>query len=122
MLADSFFREDVITLAAVDEGKLVGYGFVAVALDDADLANIAVEAKYRRRGVAQGLLDRLEAQAAAAGAKRMLLEVRVSNAAAMSLYLKRGYAGLYARPRYYADGEDALVMAKDLESVAAQGG
>ena len=44
----------------------------------------------------------------------MFLEVRVSNAAAMSLYLKRGYVGRYARPRYYGDGEDALVLEKGL--------
>ena len=33
---------------------------------------------------------------------------------AMSLYLKYGFCGLYARSRYYADGEDALVMVKEL--------
>ena len=35
----------------------------------------------------------------------------------MQLYLKNGFGGLYARPRYYPDGEDALVMQKSLEDV-----
>ena len=32
----------------------------------------------------------------------------------MSMYLKYGFCGLYARSRYYPDGEDALVMVKEL--------
>ena len=114
MLADTFFGENTITAAAEEGGKVVGYGFVVAAGEDADLANVAVDESCRRRGVAAGILERLESEAAAAGVKRMFLEVRVSNAAAMSLYLKRGYVGRYVRPRYYGDGEDALIMQKDL--------
>ena len=42
----------------------------------------------------------------------------------MKLYLDRGFRGLYARPRYYPDGEDALVMQKSLcpEGEVEQGG
>ena len=113
MLADTFFNENVLT-AAEEGGKIVGYGFVVSAGEDADLANIAVDENFRRRGIAAGILDNLEGAAASAGVKRMFLEVRVSNAAAMLLYLKRGYVGRYVRPRYYGDGEDALIMQKDL--------
>ena len=114
MLADTFFSDNVITAAAEAEGKIVGYGFIASAGEDADLANVAVDEGFRRRGIAAGILDCLERAAADAGVKRIFLEVRVSNAAAMSLYLKRGYIGRYVRPRYYGDGEDALVMRKEL--------
>lgn len=114
MLADTFFNENVLTAAAEEGGKIVGYGFVVSAGEDADLANIAVDESFRRRGIAAGILDNLEGAAASAGVKRIFLEVRVSNAAAMSLYLKRGYIGRYVRPRYYGDGEDALIMQKDL--------
>ena len=114
MLADTFFNENAITVAAEQGGKLIGYGFIVTAGEDADLANIAVEEGFRRRGVAAGILESLEQKAASAGVRRMFLEVRVSNAAAMSLYLRRGYVGRYARPRYYGDGEDALVMEKSL--------
>ena len=44
----------------------------------------------------------------------MFLEVRVSNSVAMSMYLKHGFKGVYARARYYTDGEDCLVMARDI--------
>ena len=48
------------------------------------------------------------------GAEKVFLEVRVSNATAMSLYLKGGFKGVYARTRYYRDGVDCLVMSKKL--------
>ena len=48
------------------------------------------------------------------GVKRVFLEVRVSNSSAIMLYLTSGFRGLYARSRYYPDGEDAIVMVKEL--------
>ena len=114
MLADSFFSENTRTLAAEEGGELAGYAILSVLFEDAELADIAVSPKFRRRGLADEMLARLEGEARAAGAGRVLLEVRVSNAPAMRLYLKRGYVGCGVRPRYYADGEDALIMQKRL--------
>lgn len=114
MLADSFFGENVVTAAAEEGGKVIGYAFAVLAGEDADIANVAVSPACRRRGIASQLLARLEAHVASVGVRRMFLEVRVSNAPAMALYIKRGYVGRYVRPRYYGDGEDALVMEKAL--------
>lgn len=115
MLADSFFNESVRTVAAEEDGRIVGYGFITAAGEDADLANIAVREAYRRKGIAGKILDALEEEAVSLGVERMFLEVRVSNAAAMLLYLQHGYVGRYVRPRYYGDGEDALIMEKALK-------
>lgn len=112
MLADSFFSENTITVAAAEGDAIVGYGFLVVAGEEADLANIAVAASHRRKGIAEAMLESLESKAKNAGVRQLFLEVRVSNAAAMSLYLKRGFVGCSVRPRYYGDGEDALVMVK----------
>lgn len=68
----------------------------------------------RRRGVGKKLLKKLETEAKERGARVILLEVRVSNAPAMTMYLKEGFKGIYVRPRYYPDGEDAVVMQKEL--------
>ena len=114
MLADTFFSEHTLSVAAAEDGKIAGYAFADLAVEEADLANIAVTKSFRRRGIAKELLSRLEAQVRAAGGRKMFLEVRVSNAPAMALYLKTGYVGRYARPRYYGNGEDALVMEKKL--------
>ena len=47
------------------------------------------------------------------GATAVWLEVRESNARALELYRRLGFAPTGRRPRYYQDsGEDALLMSK----------
>jgi ribosomal-protein-alanine N-acetyltransferase len=65
--------------------------------------------------VARALLAEVEARAAAEGAAMATLEVRRSNEPARALYRTLGYQEVGVRPRYYAeDGEDAILMDKDL--------
>ncbi len=115
MLADSFLSENFFGLVLEEEGTLVGYGGIGFACDEAELELIAVSEMYRRCGRGQALLSALLAEAKRRDIRRMFLEVRVSNAPAQMLYLKNGFRGLYARSRYYADGEDAIVMKKELD-------
>jgi ribosomal protein S18 acetylase RimI-like enzyme len=53
-------------------------------------------------------------EAERAGARGLVLEVRPSNRRAIRLYRHLGYDVVGRRPRYYADGEDALVMTFEL--------
>lgn len=113
-LASSFETEGFIGLIADDEGEIAGYGGITVAADTADIDNVAVCEPFRRSGTGALLLEELCKAAKARGAKKAFLEVRVSNVSAMSLYLKHGFKGAYARTRYYSDGEDCLVMVREL--------
>lgn len=112
MLVSSFQTESFFGLVAEDGGEIAGYGGITIAADSADVDNIAVTEQYRRGGVGTAILNGLCNLAASKGAKEIFLEVRVSNSAAMSMYLKCGFKGAYARTRYYSDGEDCLVMKK----------
>lgn len=112
-LASSFETETFYGVLAEDGGEIAGYGGVTVAADSADIDNIAVTEPYRNSGVGTQILNELCSAAKARGAKKVFLEVRVSNVPAMSLYLKNGFKGAYARTRYYTDGEDCLVMVKE---------
>lgn len=114
MIASSFESENFFGVAADDGGEIIGYGGITVAGDSADIANIAVFEEFRRGGVGGAILEELLNIARRQGAAKAFLEVRVSNSPAMRLYLKHGFAGLYARTRYYPDGEDCLVMTKEL--------
>ena len=114
MLASSFEAENFRGVLAEDGGETIGYGGMTVAADSADIDNIAVTEAYRRSGVACAVMDGLQKIAKDEGVKKLFLEVRVSNYAAMKLYLKCGFRGAYARTRYYPDGEDCLVMVKDI--------
>ena len=114
MIASSFETDGFFGVVAEEGGEIAGYGGITVAADTSDIANIAVTEQYRRGGVASDVLDTLCKRAKEMGAEKAFLEVRVSNVAAMSLYLKHGFKGVYARTRYYPDGEDCLVMSKEL--------
>lgn len=113
-LASLFESENFLGVLMEDGDEVVGYGGVTVAVDTADVENVAVTEAYRNSGVATAILSELERLSKERGVEKIFLEVRVSNRAAMSLYLKLGYVGVYARTRYYEDGEDCLVMVKNL--------
>ena len=101
-------------VVAVEGDEIIGYGGMTIAADSADIENVLVAERYRRGGVASAIVAALTELARGEGVRDMFLEVRVSNAPAMSLYLKCGFSGVYARPRYYSDGEDCLVMKRTL--------
>ncbi|MBE7067988.1 MAG: ribosomal-protein-alanine N-acetyltransferase [Clostridiales bacterium] len=96
------------------EGKILGYACLLVLFEDAEIENIAVDLPYRRQGIGRKLMEEMHEKAKSLGAKRCLLEVRVSNISAISLYEKYGYEKYGVRKRYYPDGEDAFVMQKRL--------
>lgn len=114
MLASSFDSESFCGVIAEDGGEIIGYGGITIAADTADIDNVAVAEPYRRGGAGTAIIKELLRIAGERGAKKVFLEVRVSNYAAMGAYLKCGFKGVYARSRYYSDGEDCLVMVKNL--------
>lgn len=100
-----------------EQGAMVGYAVMMLVLDEAHLLNISIVAERQRSGLGGTLLDFLCAEARAAGAARMFLEVRPSNASGLGLYRRCGFAEIGRRRGYYPghDGrEDAIVMARDL--------
>ena len=114
MFVEGFSSKLFYGVCAVEDGEIVGYACETVLFENAEVDNIAVAKSCRRRGVGKKLLKKLETEAKERGARVILLEVRVSNAPAMTMYLKEGFKGIYVRPRYYPDGEDAVVMQKEL--------
>ena len=73
--------------------------------------SIGVLHAYRRRGIASALMVVSLKRMFLLGASEVFLEVRVSNVPAQKLYYKLGFEVVMRVPRYYADGEDAYVMA-----------
>jgi [ribosomal protein S18]-alanine N-acetyltransferase len=95
---------------ALIDGKVVGFGGVLVQVGEAHITNVAVADIWRRHGIARALMVDLMTAAIDQGALAATLEVRVSNTGAQKLYHRFGFAPAGARPRYYPDGEDALIM------------
>ena len=81
----------------------------------ADILTIAVRPAYWGKGIGSVLLDTLVNAARDRGCTEMFLEVRVDNARAHSLYLRRGFEDIGIRRGYYQpSGVDAITMRKDL--------
>jgi ACS family hexuronate transporter-like MFS transporter len=95
------------TVAEID-GLAAGYLLVRkVAVDEFEILNVAVSARFRRKGIA-GSLIRAQMKEKKG---QWFLEVRESNTAARSLYEKIGFHETGKRPRYYSDPpESGIVM------------
>jgi ribosomal-protein-alanine N-acetyltransferase len=78
--------------------------------------DIAVHPDHRGEGVGARLLERGLHILEFGGARSVKLEVRASNDRAVSLYRDFGFEYLRTVPRYYDDGEDALILVVDLDA------
>jgi ribosomal protein S18 acetylase RimI-like enzyme len=90
----------------------VGYLFCAWQYLDLHVLKVATLPPLRRHGLARLLMDLAEHHALSMGGETLTLEVRESNEAAIGLYDALGYFRAGVRPRYYGNGEDALIMTK----------
>ncbi|GGE55909.1 ribosomal-protein-alanine acetyltransferase [Pullulanibacillus camelliae] len=96
---------------AEDDGFIIGYCGQWLILDESHVTNIAVLPNYRGYKIGETLLKKAILYAKLGRAKRMSLEVRVSNEVAQNLYRKLGFQNGGIRKNYYTDNhEDALVM------------
>ncbi len=81
-----------------------------IAADEAEILTLAVMPEQRRLGLARGLLAEAAVVAENCGAVALFLEAALRNTAARGLYEAAGFVVVGQRRRYYADGDDALVM------------
>ncbi len=101
-------------LVALEGGRVAGYVGSQTVIDESDMMNIAVHPDFRRRGIAEALVNALVEGLKGKGSLRLSLEVRASNAPAQALYQKLGFSQVGRRPRYYRNPrEDALILRKE---------
>ena len=101
-----------LALVARDEDDApLGYLTGSFLPDGAELFRIGVLPWHRRLGVGRALLEHFFADARAAGAERVLVEVRVSNETARAFYASMGAIEITRRRHYYrAPEEDAVIL------------
>ncbi|KAJ8613725.1 hypothetical protein MRB53_036867 [Persea americana] len=107
--------------------KIVGYVLAKLSEDDATtghITSLSVLRPYRRLHLAERLIRQsLRAMREYYGATNCSLHVRQSNKAAIGLYMARlGFERRGIEAGYYADGEDAWGMGRDLRSMADEEG
>lgn len=103
-----------LNLVARRGNTLIGYVFAMYFFDEMHVNKIAVADAERRRGIALKLMKECDRFAVENGIKTVSLEVRETNEGAQAFYTRLGFASLYVRPRYYPDGEAAVVMMREV--------
>ena len=98
-----------------ENNQMVGYLVGQMIFEMSDLYYVAVHPNYRSKGYGNLLVEQLINEACQNDGDTMSLEVRISNQAAIRLYEKCGFISVGIRQRYYADGEDALLMTRNLK-------
>jgi ribosomal-protein-alanine N-acetyltransferase len=98
-------------LVALDsEGRVAGYICPTLLFDEGEIRNVAVRSDIRNCGVGRILVEKVLDECRSRNAAYVGLEVRVSNSAARALYEKLGFVESGQRPKYYENGEDAVLM------------
>ena len=98
-------------IVAEIDGKVAGYAGLWCIVDEGHITNVAVHPDFRRRGIGEALVSVLLTHTIENGILSHTLEVRESNAAAISLYTKFGFVPAGKRKNYYEDNnEDAIIM------------
>jgi len=108
-------------LCRVDETDQEGiraYAVLMPAAGEAELLTIGVAQAEQRKGLGRNMLEGMLEEARAGNMRRVFLEVRPSNTAAIALYRSAGFSEVGMRRGYYRNAggsEDALVMARELK-------
>jgi N-alpha-acetyltransferase 10/11 len=122
-------RPQLSYVAEDDKGNIVGY--VLAKMEEPEpgeeskhghITSLAVKRPFRRLGLAQKLMNQASyAMVECFDAQYVSLHVRKSNRAALNLYTNSlGFKILEIEPKYYADGEDAYSMRRDLTELSTK--
>lgn len=86
-------------------------------LGEADISNVAVDARFRKRGIAYAMLKELFQIGCNLKIQKYFLEVRASNRAAILLYEKCNFQKTGRRKSFYEKPtEDAIIMTKEMNN------
>lgn len=108
--------EGRMNLVARRGDAVIGYLFAMWYFDEMHVNKIAVDEEERRQGIADALMERCLEFARDNEINTVSLEVRQSNRGAQEFYKHLDFAPSYVRPRYYPDGEAAVVMVRQLSN------
>ncbi|MET1101222.1 MAG: ribosomal protein S18-alanine N-acetyltransferase [Pyrodictiaceae archaeon] len=103
---------ELFTVAEYD-GEIVGYSVAVLRTGGVcHLVSIAVDPRYRGRGIGARLLQDTEDRCKRIGARSIILEVSHKNLVAYMLYSSRGYEPLRFIKDYYGKGDHAILLLK----------
>lgn len=97
-------------LALVAGTPPLGFALFHSVPPEAELLSVGVVPEARGRGIAGRLLAEAARRLIARGVETIFLDVAEGNAPARALYARLGFVERSRRPRYYRNGDDALML------------
>lgn len=94
---------------ARDGMDLLGLLLVRFAVDECEVLTLCVHPSARLRGIGRMLMSNF-LEISQARQSIIFLEVSIHNKVAQKLYSSLDFKNVGYRPRYYADGSDAIVL------------
>ena len=97
--------------------NLVGYIIAKITYPETHILNLTVKKNFRKKGIGKSLIELIISEARLRNSENIILEVRVDNIKAQSLYEKLNFQIIGTRKNYYEsenDREDAYVLKLDL--------
>lgn len=114
MLANELHNKYAHFFVAKRQREVIGYIGGWIIDTTCDMINFVVKEEYQRMGIGSKLFQTLEDKTKELNAKEILLEVRITNIKAQKFYEKHGFEKIFVRTKYYKNGEDALILRKEL--------
>ena len=103
-------------LVAQYDNIVVGYIIFWIRYEDeGHIISLAVDEKYRKKGIGKELVSYAVNIFEKCNAREIKLEVRISNKGARKFYIKMGFEEKEVLKNYYEDGEDAVIMKKEVK-------
>lgn len=116
-IGDTAKQSQAFITVAEEAGEIAGYCIIYYALDEAEIARIATNEKWRRKGVGRNLLDYTCECCKEKQVNRLLLDVRESNEGARKFYEDYGFMVDGIRKNFYdMPKEHAVLMSMMIDS------
>lgn len=110
-LLDIYESDISSVLVAKHEGTVVGYVSFTIIIDECQIINFATKEEYKRQGVGKSVMSALIEHCKQRGVCKVFLEVRESNAPAISLYEGYGFTRVgISKNHFSAPRENAILM------------
>lgn len=115
-ILETYQQAQAVVAVAVKEKMVIGYCILYIALDEGEIARIAIEPEWRKQGVGQGLLNYICDYCKQHGVERLLLDVREGNGSARRFYEKYGFEVDGIRKSFYENPkENAVLMSGNID-------
>lgn len=110
---ESLNNRNTLYIVAKEKEKVLGYTGMYISFQEGNITNIAVNPDYRRKKIGLKLISEILKRAKQIGVTDVILEVRETNVAAISLYEKMGFEEAGIRKNFYEKPlENAIIMWK----------